>query len=196
MPLAGVILDFDGTMTEPFIDWEALRQEVGEINTPLVLEYVRTLTDAIEKSRIESILFKYESEARDNAKPREGIYPLIDGIKARGLKYAVVTNNTHNNVKICLENFGIEPDAIVSRDDNCFKPNPEPIVLATKKLGVSINEVILIGDAWPDIMAAQAAGCPSIRIVGETSIPIEVKPTHNINHLNEVLAIIDQHYFI
>jgi phosphoglycolate phosphatase len=40
------------------------------------------------------------------------------------------------------------------------KPDPEPVLAACARLGVSPGEALMIGDSANDVQAARAAGCP------------------------------------
>ena len=49
-------------------------------------------------------------------------------------------------------------------DTDLHKPNPEPLLLALQKLGVSADSCVYIGDAVVDVLAAKAAGMASIAV--------------------------------
>ena len=38
--LKGVILDMDGTVTVPYIDWKGLREKIGAVPERTILEYI------------------------------------------------------------------------------------------------------------------------------------------------------------
>jgi HAD superfamily hydrolase (TIGR01549 family) len=52
--------------------------------------------------------------------------------------------------------------AVAYEDTENHKPDPEPLLLAAKRLGVSADECVYIGDVENDIKAALAAGMKSI----------------------------------
>ncbi len=52
--------------------------------------------------------------------------------------------------------------AVGYQDTKNHKPHPEPILLCVEKLGVKPEECVYIGDAPTDILAANAAGMPTI----------------------------------
>lgn len=56
-------------------------------------------------------------------------------------------------------------DVIITLDDvKNHKPHPEPLEKAIEKLGIKANEALYIGDSETDILAAHAAGMPSIHL--------------------------------
>jgi phosphoglycolate phosphatase-like HAD superfamily hydrolase len=56
-------------------------------------------------------------------------------------------------------------DAVVAYEDYSRpKPNPDPLIVALDRLGLSADQALYIGDSDSDIMAATAAGMPSIHL--------------------------------
>ena len=52
---------------------------------------------------------------------------------------------------------------IVGGDDGQNKkPHPEPLLLVAGKLSLTPAELLFVGDSRNDILAARAAGCPSV----------------------------------
>ena len=86
---------------------------------------------------------------------------VVEELKKRGKKLAIVSGNITNHIKLILELQGMEGlfDAIVGSDQlNKPKPEPDGILLACKKLGVEADrDVIYVGDSNQDIMAARNA---------------------------------------
>ena len=59
-------------------------------------------------------------------------------------------------------------DTIVAFEDTAqHKPHPEPLLTAVKRLGISPQEAVYIGDAPTDAQAAKAAGMPVIIYAGK-----------------------------
>lgn len=76
-------------------------------------------------------------------------------------KLCVVTTKANAPAKILLEHLGILKyfEFIIGRDDvKMPKPDPEPILLALKKLGSEKKYTFMIGDTTLDIKAAKSAG--------------------------------------
>ncbi len=72
----------------------------------------------------------------------------------------IVTNSDATDLKYAAS--FLKPDSfkviITAEDFSRPKPDPEPLLLAAKKLGVEPNECVYIGDLETDMEAARAAG--------------------------------------
>lgn len=62
------------------------------------------------------------------------------------------------------------PVVVAAQDTVHHKPHPEPLLLATERLGVKPAEAVYVGDAEVDVEAAHAAGMKVI-IFSQNSIP-------------------------
>lgn len=89
----------------------------------------------------------------------EGAVALLESLKKQGYKLALVTA-TSRAVDRATE-YGIAQyfDAIVGGGD-CreHKPHPEPLFVATQRMGVRAEQAIMIGDTVADVQAGKAAG--------------------------------------
>lgn len=95
-----------------------------------------------------------------------GALELIDQIRERGLRVAIVTGTARVNVESHLKAIVPTLDAIVTADDvKRTKPDPEPYLAALAKLGVRANEAIVIENAPLGIRSATAAGIPVIAVL-------------------------------
>lgn len=82
-------------------------------------------------------------------------------------KLGIITSRIRLGLDEIFEIMPIEKyfDVIISLDDvENHKPHPEPLEKALRKLGIKANEAVYIGDSDTDILAAHAAGMPSIHL--------------------------------
>lgn len=96
----------------------------------------------------------------------EGAADILPKLK---LPLAVVTSKQRatlqRQLKPLLKNFKI----VIAAEDQTpgkYKPSPEPILLACKKLGVRPREAVYIGDTLNDLKAAAMAGTSFIGFLG------------------------------
>lgn len=92
--------------------------------------------------------------------PRFKVLPGAETLlaSAMGLKIAVVTNSPAAYAERVLRHFELRADVIVGFHDTALrKPNPDPIDLALKRLGILATDVWAAGDHPDDIQAATAA---------------------------------------
>jgi len=184
-----VIFDFDGTLTKPYLNFDAVRAEIG-IEGP-VLEAMAGM-DQASRQRAEEILLGYEQEAARNASLQDQALEVIDACRARGYAVAILTRNARPTVGPVLERFGIEVDALRTREDGAIKPSPEPVLSICKELHVDPRESYVVGDYLFDILSGQAAGAGTVLMVGDRPPPEYAdQADHIIRHLTELLPILD-----
>jgi len=79
----------------------------------------------------------------------------------RGLKTALVTSKNQCEIDVFLPRFAARDsvDTVVCASDVLFpKPSPESAILACKRLGVSPDRTVMIGDSIFDMRCARDAG--------------------------------------
>ncbi|MBS0056676.1 phosphoglycolate phosphatase [Yersinia sp. Marseille-Q3913] len=89
----------------------------------------------------------------------------LEQLAVSGLSMGLITNKPTAFVAPLLASLGIADyfSVIIGGDDVVVKkPHPAPLYLLLAKLGLHAREMLFVGDSRNDIMAAQAAGCPSI----------------------------------
>lgn len=104
---------------------------------------------AVERQRRETILFP-------------GAPELLRGLKAQGVKSAIVSTKRGDTIEIIMENHGLGDTVelvIGSADVKRPKPDPEGLRTAMDRLGVTPEETLFCGDTVLDAGAAQNAGC-------------------------------------
>jgi beta-phosphoglucomutase len=97
-----------------------------------------------------------------------GVANLVRALRGR-LRLAVVTGTWRANVDAVLHAAGLADafDVIVAKEDaERRKPDPEPYLLALKKLRLSPKSVLVIEDSPTGIASARAAGIERIVAVG------------------------------
>src|SRR3569623_562124 len=88
----GVIFDLDGTLTEPLLDFEAIRREVGIASGLPILEALESF-DAEARARAEVILRRHEMDAIRAATLAAGCSAQLAQLAQRGIPVAILTRN-------------------------------------------------------------------------------------------------------
>ena len=115
----------------------------------------------------------------------------IKYVKNLGLKTAIVTNKPYQMTLDTLAGKGLLElvDLVVGGDSAARpKPYPDPLIYACEKLGVALEEVLMVGDSGNDSSAAKQAGVPSILVRTGWS---EGVPLDEIAKRDEAAAMID-----
>ena len=112
---SAVIFDFDGTLTKPYLDFDASREEIGVAEGP-VLEWMATM-DLERRARAERILMRHEWDAARNAELQEGAADVVASCRSIGYRVAILTRNARPTLDHVLTRHRIAVDAIRTRED-------------------------------------------------------------------------------
>jgi HAD superfamily hydrolase (TIGR01509 family) len=98
---------------------------------------------------------------------------IIDECKRSELKIALVTASSGRLMRAVLKRFPVGIfDTVVSYDDvERSKPDPEPYLLAAKKLGVDITNCVVLEDSLTGVQSGLSAGAQVIGIPHLVKMP-------------------------
>ncbi|MEW6741841.1 MAG: HAD-IA family hydrolase [Planctomycetota bacterium] len=164
--LAGVqavVFDMDGTLIDADYDWRAIKTQLG-IHGRSIIDALNGFPEPERGAKWET-LRQIERKATLEARVREGAADLLTLLRSHGLKTALVTNNSEDNVQYLLEKFGLAFDVVLSRDSGLYKPSGAPVAEAVRRLGVSPARTLCVGDSRYDVLAAREAGCAWVCIL-------------------------------
>lgn len=101
----------------------------------------------------------YNEHMMDMTKPYDGIINLLDELRMKGIKLAVVSNKKHEfTMEIVKKYFGNRFDIVFGHRDNYKeKPDPSSVLEVIDKFNILKSECIYIGDSNVDIMTAKNA---------------------------------------
>jgi len=185
--IKGILLDFDGTITEPFFDWPAIKSEMG-IGDMLILDAMAAATPE-RRAKLNEIMDRWERDAADYAIIRDGAVALLDALRTRGINAAVVTNNCTRNVEAVAARLSLNLPPIVSRDCGSYKPSLEFMKVALSVVGTPPEETAIAGDSVLDIRAGRAAGLCTIFLGRE---PVEITPDFRVSDSHALLELVLQ----
>jgi phosphoglycolate phosphatase len=104
------------------------------------------------------------------------LFPAVPEIVGRlgeqGLSLGIVSTKYRRRIEGILERDGLLDcfEVIVGGEDVCrHKPDPESLLLALDRLGVSPGKALYVGDSVTDALAAQRAGVPFVAVLSGTT---------------------------
>ena len=109
---------------------------------------------------------------REDLKPIDGILPLLQMLKERGLSMSVASSSSYDFVYMVLDKLNIADyfDLVVSGEDMPkSKPEPDIFLATAQKHGCSVEECIVIEDSKNGVLAAKAAHMKCIGYINPTS---------------------------
>lgn len=100
----------------------------------------------------------------------DGAVPLLEALRARGLRLALATSATAEDLDAMLASAGVDlrayVDATTTRSDvETSKPAPDVVLAAARKLGVSPAQCAMVGDTPYDATAARRAGAVTLGVL-------------------------------
>ena len=161
--ILGVLFDMDGTLFIVPYDWARIRADLGSAETS-ILTHLGSLEEP-ERSRKWAILEAHEAQATRRARLRPGVPRLLKKLGEKGIRTALVTNNSRKNTDILLGRFGLAFDLVMTRDDGLWKPSGAPLVAAMARMGLLPVDCLAVGDSHFDVRAAREAGIPRIFVI-------------------------------
>lgn len=179
-----VLFDLDGTLidtaadfiqvinrmkaedNEPAVDAELIRNTVSEGARGLIARIFQLTEDdpRFEQQR-QRLLDLYTGELGKQAALFPGFESLLAELQRQQIGWGIVTNKPWRFTEPLLKKLGLEPsNAVTICPDHVShrKPDPEPLLLAAKKLQLTPQQCIYAGDHRRDIEAARNAGMPGI----------------------------------
>jgi HAD superfamily hydrolase (TIGR01509 family) len=162
MSIKAVIFDLDGTITQPYFDFDAIREEMGlERDSGPVLESMEKMT-AQQREEAEKILHYHEQKAVTESTLNAGAKQTLSTLRAAGIHIGVLTRNKRNNAFAIARKHNLRFDAVVGREDGPVKPDAFGVLQLCRQFGVEPKETLLVGDYLFDLLCAKAAGAVAV----------------------------------
>ena len=125
----------------------------------------------------------------------EGVVPMLESLRARGFLTGVVTARRCDGMAVCLDAFDLAAlfdVTVCAEDTEKHKPDPDPILLAMERLGVTrAGQVLYVGDTPRDLESARRAGS-HFAAVGWTAMDRDeidrLGPTFWLDHPHDLPA--------
>jgi pyrophosphatase PpaX len=99
------------------------------------------------------------------AKPFSGVSSTVFELRKRGYQIGVVSSKTQELGLRGLNLFGLRglmDDVVFLEDSVRHKPDPEPLLLALQRFGISEKQAAYVGDSRHDMQAGKAAGIRTV----------------------------------
>lgn len=179
MKYRGVLLDMDGTLIdsndaharawerafaengEPF-PYDEIRRRIGMGGDNLIPSLLGIEKDTELGARISERRGQlYQEEYFPRLRPFPGVRPLLERMRASGLRLVVATSSPTKELEPAIDLADIRDllEERTSADDaGSSKPDPDIIQAALDRLGVRPEEAVMLGDTPYDIAAAGQAG--------------------------------------
>lgn len=208
-----LVFDMDNTLIGSHIDFPAIRRALiallraagaaAETDGALMRRAIAQLValgaahDAEHGTtlvpRMWDAIEAHETAGLRDALPLDNAGQILETLRARGFRVAVLTNNARGGALDALRaaNLLQSTEVLVARDDvPSLKPAGDGVAEAVRRLG-EVERLYVVGDSWIDGAAAAAAGARFIayRRAVEDLRDRGIRPWRTIAHLAELLTI-------
>ena len=192
MSIKAVIFDLDGTITQPFFDFDAIRKEMGlEKDSGPILETIKKMTPQ-QRQRAKEILHFHEQKAVIESKLNTGAERTLSTLRAAGIHIGILTRNTRTNALAIARKHNLKFDAVIDRDSGPVKPNAFGVLKLCKQFGTAPAETLVVGDYLFDLLSARAAGAVAVLLANHNNADeFAEHADFTIDKLDQILQIIE-----
>ncbi|NIJ68394.1 phosphoglycolate phosphatase [Xanthomonas sp. 60] len=177
------LFDLDGTLLDSAPDFLAtlaamcaergrpavapgtLRPVVSKGSRAMLSVAFPELDEVARDALVPEFLERYETLIGTRATLFDGVAAMLEVIEADGARWGIVTNKPHHLAQLILPQHGWQHRCAVLVGGDTLaerKPHPLPLLHAAQVLGVAPGQCVYVGDDERDILAARAAGMPSV----------------------------------
>ena len=178
-----VLFDLDGTLLDSAPDMLATANQMlhARSRAPLTLAHLRPvvskgaramlaaafpeLAPATSEALLPEFLERYQALLGQHAVLFDGVAAMLDALEAGGVRWGIVTNKPEYLARLILPQLGWEQRCAVLIGGDTLaerKPHPLPLLTAAERIGTAAGACVYVGDDERDILAARAAGMPSV----------------------------------
>jgi phosphoglycolate phosphatase len=214
MIFEAVLFDLDGTLIDTLEDiGDAVNRVLSSKKFPthaistyrkFVGEGARTLIERAlpenhrNDKNIDACLEEYVEDYRLNFNVKTklyfGIATLLDRLKDKGVKLAILSNKADDMTRTCVDTFLAKWDFEVvfgHRDSVPRKPNPHGALEIAKKMSIPPSNFLYLGDMATDMKTAVSAGMFPVGVLWGFRSSKELKENGACAIIDQPLAVLD-----
>lgn len=209
-----VIFDLDGTIAHTLPDIaaavnlglasfalpeypiEEIRMMIGEGMPTLCKRALVSHPDIPLSEMVGRVMSYYRQHRLDQTAPFEGVPELLDELTARKAPIAVLTNKPQEHTDAIMAAFFARwPFVAIEgyREESRRKPDPRTAMDIIQRIGVSPEQVLMVGDSRTDVLTAFNAGMVPVGVSWGYRPVEEIQAAgakHIINRPGELLALL------
>jgi HAD superfamily hydrolase (TIGR01509 family) len=170
----------------------------GGLLTNALLRETRRPVTAADAQRLQKLHAQAYARLSRQVRPLPGARNLLRRLSALGVPYAIATSGRIESANPALKTLKLRSGVpIVTRDQvQRAKPDPDLFIAAADRIGVAIQDSVVVGDSVWDLLAARRARALGIGLLsggyGKEELEqagayrVYQDPADLLNHLDEV----------
>lgn len=193
---AAVLWDLDGTLVDTEVLWReeeaalvaerggtwTLEDGLALVGTALPA-YARALqaagVDLPADEIIARISARIIARQEESARWQPGARELVAALWAAGVPQALVTSSYRNLTEPVLRDAGGALSVVVPGDEvERPKPDPQPYLLAARRLGVAPGDCVVVEDSRVGVAAGLASGAHVLVVESDVELPDDPRLSH------------------
>jgi phosphoglycolate phosphatase len=209
--IRALLFDFDGTLADSFgaitASTNFVREKYGlgplteaEVRTAVghgLLKLVERLVPNADPLEVAALYRQHHpSVMLSGTRLMAGAMETLQTLQSQGRRMAVCSNKPVHFTKALVDGLGVTPyfEAVLGPED-VPNPKPDPAMLleGARRLEVSANEAVYVGDMEIDVKAARAAGMPAWILAGSDAgtEPLNIQPPDRLfNSFRDILSLV------
>lgn len=187
-----IVFDLDGTLVNsmPMV-LRAFAHALAPFRAPLAdadlflllgAPPLRTFREILgDESMVPEAMRRMGEFSRNNwtdIQPFGGVHRFLEGLRSRGRELALWTGRDRRSAEMILQEHLLAPSIgeIVCGDDlPSHKPDPEGLETIIRRIGVTLDETLYVGDADVDVLAGAKLGVRTLLIRHGRCVSAEVE---------------------
>ncbi len=193
MSIKAVIFDLDGTITQPYFDFDAIREEMGlDRDSGPVLESMEKMTPQ-QRQHAEEILHFHERRAVTESRLNAGAKRTLSALRKAGIHIGILTRNKRSNALAIAKKHGLKFEIIVDREDGPVKPDAFGVLRICEQFAVMPEETLLVGDYLFDLLCAKAADAVAVLLANhDRAAEFAGYADFTVENISQILQIIEE----
>jgi HAD superfamily hydrolase (TIGR01549 family) len=187
--------DFSDLLWKKYSNHELTLEELRIARIEMAFEYFKK---GITNEQASEFQAQYELNG-DNLQLFAEVLELINEIKSKGILVGIITNGPVQHQFNKINSLGLAScvsrnHIFISDEVGVAKPNIQIFQHVAQKVNMSPNEIVYIGDSWPnDVVAPMEAGWKAIWYNHRKRLPdTDHKPLAEIDQLLSIIDIVKE----
>ncbi|KAF1687658.1 phosphoglycolate phosphatase [Pseudoxanthomonas broegbernensis] len=151
----------------PPVGLALLRQHVSKGARAMVAAAFPELDEAGRDALVPEFLATYRQELGRHSALFDDVAAMLQALEDDGARWGIITNKAEYLARDVVAGLEWQRRCAVLVGGDTYaekKPHPLPLLEAARSLGVDPGECVYVGDDERDVVAARAAGMPSIAV--------------------------------